>query len=315
VIEGNIGNIYDALGHVSKAIASFERSLAIKIRCLPPGHYSLVDGHANLGHMHLETGNYTSALNHFESALAIEKKADHGSHKNPVSLSNILMGFGLVYLRQNKPIQALLYCNQALKVLPADHPDRVHVYRQFGAIYREMGAYQAAIESYRKAIALSGDNEIKIAEHLHSLGLVQADKGESDQAIDSFKRALEIRKRLLPPSHPSIAKLYNEMGGVFLAKERFQEALDYFQQTRTLELESLPENHIETARTLNNIGVTLYKLDRPQEALTFVNQAVEIARQILDDTDSLRIMFQNTAAFVQKRVETGNCEGVNFGVK
>lgn len=314
IIEGNIGNIYDALGNVNGAIASFERSLAIQKRCLPSGHYSLVTSHANLGHMYIESGNYAAALNHLESALTIEKQADHGSHKDPVSLSNILDGFSLVYLRQNKPIQALMYCNQALKILPADHPQRASVYRQLGAIYREVGAYKVAIEAYRKAIALSGDNEINMAEHLHSLGLVQADQKEHGQAIDSFKSALEIRKRLLPPAHPAIAKLYNEMGGVFLATDLCQEALDHFQQARTLEVESLPENHIETARTLNNIGVTLYKLDRLQEALTFVNQAVEIARKILADTDSLRIMFQNTAAIIQKRVETGSCEGVSVAV-
>jgi hypothetical protein len=77
----------------------------------------------------------------------------------------------------------------------------------------------------------------------------------------------------------------------------------------------LPENHIETARTLNNIGVTLFKLNRLEEALTFVNHAVEIACKVLDETDSLRIMFQKTAAFVRQRVETGICEGVSVGVK
>ena len=314
-VEGNIGNIYDALGRVNDAIASFERSLAIQKRCLPTGHYSLVASHANLGHMYIESGNYAAALNHLESALTIEKQADHGSHKNPSSLSNIFCGFGLVYVRQNKPIQALAYYNQALNLLPADHPNRVFVYRCLGAYFRKLGAYDAAIETYRKAIALGGDNELKRAENLHSLGLVQSDQNKNDQAIDSFKRALEIRKRLLPPSHPATAKLYNEMGGVFLNIGQYEEALDYFQKARMLELESLPENHIESARTLNNIGVTLFKLDRPQEALTFVNQTVEIASKILDETDSLRIMFEKTAAIVRKRVETGSCEGVNLGVK
>jgi tetratricopeptide (TPR) repeat protein len=138
-----------------------------------------------------------------------------------------------------------------------------------GAVYRQTGAYQLAIAAYQKAIALSGGNEINLAEHLHSIGLVLADQNKSDEAIESFKRALEIRQRILPSSLPPIAKLHNEMGGVFLSKGRCEEALDHFQQARILELESLPENHIETARTLNNIGVTLYKLDRAQEALIF----------------------------------------------
>jgi tetratricopeptide (TPR) repeat protein len=82
--------------------------------------------------MCIESGNYAVALNHLESALAIEKQADHGSHKNPTSLSNILSGFGLIYLRQKNPTQAFIYTHQALNALPADHPNRATLYRQKG---------------------------------------------------------------------------------------------------------------------------------------------------------------------------------------
>jgi hypothetical protein len=40
-----------------------------------------------------------------------------------------------------------------------------------------------------------------------------------------------------------------------------------------------------------------------------------IIHKILDERDSLRIMFEKTAAFVWQRVETGVCKGVSMGVK
>lgn len=315
ITEGNLGNIYDSLGRICEAIDCFERSLAINERCLPPGHYSLVSSHANLGHMYLEIGDYGKALNHLECALTIEKQAGHGSQKNPLSLAHILNGFSLAYLRQDNLVQALGYCNQALKLLPKDHPVRAASYRQLGAIYRQMGIYQLARRAYQEAIAVNPNNEIILAENLHSLGLVQSDEGKYNEAIISYNRALEIRTRLFPPTHPDIGKLYNEIGGTFLSTGRLEEALEHFEKTRTIEEVSLPENHIERARTLNNIGVTLFKLDRPEEAVQFVDQAVAIARNVLPDTDSLRIKFQTTADIVHKRVETGSCEGVNLGVK
>ncbi|CAF3399359.1 unnamed protein product [Rotaria socialis] len=313
--EGNLGNIYDALGRNREAIDCFERSLAIYKRCLPPGHYSLVSSHANLGHAYIEIGNYEAALNHLECALTIEKQAGHGSQNNPISLANILDGFSLLYLRQNKLTQALGYCNQALKILPKGHPNRAFAYRQLGSIYRQMGIYQLARKAYQEAIIVNPNNEITLAENLHSLGLVQSDEGKHDEAIISYNRALEIRKRLLPPIHPAIGKLYNEIGSTFLSTGRLEEALEHFQTTKAIEDESLPEYHIERARTLNNIGVTLFKLDRPEEALAFVDKAVAIARNLLPDTNSLRIMFQTTADFVHKRVETGSSEGVQASVK
>ncbi|CAF2109024.1 unnamed protein product [Rotaria magnacalcarata] len=315
VTEGNLGDIYDALGRNREAIDCFERSLAIYKRCLPPGHYSLVSSHANLGHAYIEIGNYEAALNHLESALTIEKQAGHGSQNNPISLANILEGFSLIYLRQSKLTQALGYCNQTLKILPKGHPNRAFAYRQLGAIYRQMGIYQLARKAYQEAIIVNPNNEITLAENLHSLGLVQSDEGKHDEAIISYNRALEIRKRLLPPMHPAIGKLYNEIGGTFLSTGRLEEALEHFQKTKVIEDESLPEYHIERARTLNNIGVTLFKLDRPEEALPFVDKAVAIARNLLPDTNSLRIMFQTTADFVHKRVETGSSEGVQASVQ
>ncbi|CAF1203957.1 unnamed protein product [Rotaria sordida] len=178
-----------------------------------------------------------------------------------------------------------------------------------------MGIYQLAKRAYHEAIAANPNNEITLAENLHSLGLVQSDEGKHEEAMISYNRALEIRKRLFPPVHPAIGKLYNEMGGTYLSIGRLEEALEHFQKTKAIEEESLPENHIERARTLNNIGVTLFKLDRPEEALPFVDKAVAISCNLLPDTDSLRIMFQKTADIVRKRVDTGSCEGVSVGVK
>ena len=313
--EGNLGDIYDELGRKHEAIVCFERSLAIYKRCLPPGHYFLVGSHANLAHIYTEIGDYKSALSHFECALTIEKQANHGSQKNPLSLANILDGFSLVYLRQNKLVEALNYCNQALKILPKGHPNRAFTYRQLGAIYREMGICSLAKRAYQEAIAINPNNEAALAENLHSLGLLQSDEGNHDEAIISYNRALEIRQRIFSPMHPGIAKLYNEIGGTMLSVGRFEEALEMFQKTRAIEDVSLPEHHIEKARTSNNIGVTLFKLDKPEEAIPFVNQAVTIAHNLLSETDPLRIMFQTTAGLIRKRVETGSCEGVSASVK
>ena len=141
-------------------------------------------------------------------------------------------GFDSVYFHQNKPIQALVYANQVLKILPTNHPNRAFAYRLLGATCRQMDAYQTASESYQKAIALCGDDEIKLTEYLHSLGLVQSDQDQTDQLIDTLKRALEIRKRFLLPLHANIAQIYNGFGGIFLATENVEEAFDYFNQAR-----------------------------------------------------------------------------------
>ena len=306
VIHGNIGTIYTTLGRINEAIASLERSLAIQKRCLPPKHYSFVTCHANLGHAYIHVDNYVAALNHFENALIIEKEAGQTSQTDSISLSNIYHGFSLVYLRQNKFAQAISYCERAMNILPIDHPSRAMIYRQQGAILREMGAAQAAKELYQKAIALLGNADIERAECMYGLGLIQYDLNEKDQAISLLEQALEIRQRVLPPSHPDIAKLYSEIGAVLISTNRFQEALNNFEQTRILQSEIFPKNHIETARTMNNIGIALYKLNRFEDSLTYINQAVQIAQEILPPTDLFRRMVENTITTVQTRVQTSS---------
>ena len=69
-----------------------------------------------------------------------------------------------------------------------------------GVAQNHKGDSEAAVESYKKALKIKPD----YAEAYNNMGVAQNDKGDSEAAIDSYKKALKIK--------PDYAEAYNNIG-------------------------------------------------------------------------------------------------------
>ena len=73
----------------------------------------------------------------------------------------------------------MIYCKRAMNILPTDHPSKALIYRQQGAIVREMSSPQFAKQLYQKALTLMGNAEIERAECIYDLGLIHSSTSPS----------------------------------------------------------------------------------------------------------------------------------------
>jgi tetratricopeptide (TPR) repeat protein len=82
---------------------------------------------------------------------------------------------------------------------------------------------QAMVDEKTKKTGVHG-----MAQTWGNLGLVYADKGEWEQAIEMCQRCLEIEKRL--GDVHGLASTWNNLAGVYLQTDRVDEAMPLFAQ-------------------------------------------------------------------------------------
>ena len=137
---------------------------------------------------------------------------------------------------QRRLKQALSESSQMLEKFP----NSVILFNIVGASNAGLREFDAAIESYKKALEIKPD----YAEVYYNMGIALKDKGDPEAAIDSYKQALKIK--------PDYAEAYYNMGNALKNKGNPEAAIDSYKQA----LKIKPDY----AEAYNNMGVALKRV-------------------------------------------------------
>lgn len=143
---------------------------------------------------------YTEALPAAERALADFEAAGHTDGQAWASNS---VGWYHSILGDHRT--AIAYCEQALDLMrDTDHRGRGLTWNSLGHAHRGLGHLDQALACYRNALDMSSSsgNRLAISLNLAALGDTQLVVGDSADAHDSYRRALEILEEL---GHPKAA--------------------------------------------------------------------------------------------------------------
>lgn len=153
-------------------------------------------------------------------------------------LSNAEYMLGMSYMEQGRTQDAFVEFQKAVR----ENPDNKAAHNMLGYLYGEREQYKEALASYARAIAIDPryseaynnrastlitmeqwDDAIASAEQallnplyatpefaLNNIGYAQMKKGDYDEAIKSFNKAL--RRRFLPQASYNLALIYMERG-------------------------------------------------------------------------------------------------------
>ncbi|MEM9457806.1 MAG: serine/threonine-protein kinase [Myxococcota bacterium] len=116
---------------------------------------------------------------------------------------------------------------------------------------------------------------------LSSVGILLKDKGEYDDAMAHFQRALVVYGDTLGLDHPQIAPVLNNIGTVLQAQGEIVEARGYYRKALAIWEDALGSNHHQVAITLRNIGNGFLEQGALEEALSHYRQALAIFEQVL----------------------------------
>lgn len=135
---------------------------------------------------------------------------------------------------------------RALETAAALAGSNPFVLSNLGNVLQALGEAGAAIEQYRRALALKPD----FAEAHYNLGKALAAMGDDEAAVDSYRRAIALR--------PDYVDAGNNLGNLLRAQWRLEEAAQVLRDAVAR------QPHLAEAH--NNLGLTLKAQDRTEEA-------------------------------------------------
>jgi protein O-mannosyl-transferase len=94
----------------------------------------------------------------------------------------------------------------------------------------------------------------------YNLGVVLSEQGEADQAIDHYRRAVDLR--------PDYAEAHYNLGRLLAEQGRLDDAIGHYERAAAI--------NPADAEAQNNLGVTLFGIGRADDAIAHYRKALEI---------------------------------------
>lgn len=164
-----------------------------------------------------------------------------------------------------------------------------------GAIYRNISAYDKAIEVHTQAIKKSEEAknlELQIIS-LNNMGVVYRRMDFAKKSLDYHAKALELARTVEKPSDGieySIAVSYNSMGNIYLILKQYDLALKQFQKSLAIEKKS--GNSLGLAINYQNIGYAYEQQGIFENALRNYKRSLNYNNQI--DSELGRVICYNS---------------------
>jgi len=228
----NLGSTLAAHGQIMQAIDMLSKALQLN-----PDSARV---HSNLGSLFIKQGNLEKALYHNKEALRLDPQLVE-AHNN----------MGIVLMREGKLEAAISQFREALQIDPNFKP-AANSLRSALAIQRELGS---EVSKLRKLLQ---DNPESAELHL-KLGNLFFRQGDRRQAIQQYKKALELDPEFLPA--------LNNLALVTAANKEYDRALALF-------LDVL-NSHPNDAETHFNIACMYSQLNRVDESLAYLKKAID----------------------------------------
>ncbi|HMA03392.1 MAG TPA: tetratricopeptide repeat protein, partial [Gemmatimonadaceae bacterium] len=195
--------------------------------------------HYNLGLAFRQKGYYAEALKEYK--LALERNEDENL---------VRQAMAEVHLLQKDATAAIELYDQILLA----QQDSPKLWCERGVALHQQGQHAAAIESYRRALAL--DPAYAIAHN--NLGVAQYQAGDTEAAIESFRSALSTQ--------PNFVKAWLNLALLLFRGKRLQLGLEAYRQVLTTE----PEQPV----AWNGIGLVLADLKKFEDARNAFGRAI-----------------------------------------
>ena len=169
---------------------------------------------------------------------------------------------GMIASQMGKNETAVELIGKAIRIKPS-----CAMYYNLGSMLHDLGRLEAAVENYRKALALKLD----FAEAHCNLGLVLKDQGKLNEAIESCRRVLALK--------PDFAEAYCNLGLMLKDQGKLNEAVESCRQALVLKP--------DFAEACNTLGSALKDLGKLDAAIACYRQALKLKPDLVEGLSNL----------------------------
>jgi tetratricopeptide (TPR) repeat protein len=206
--QNNYANLLRAKGDYPAAASRFAE--ALRIFALQQGEYDVDKGVSwhNLGALHHEAGDLSAALREIDQAIAIKRR---GGARSPLLISSLIERAGILRgMGQLAAADAALTDAESIarEKLDRDDPRQRLLELERGRLLLASGRSAEAEQRLQDAVLglRKQDDPMRLADALLSLSEALEKNVKPTEARAAATEALKLRERLLPASHPALAR-------------------------------------------------------------------------------------------------------------
>ena len=199
----------------------------------------------------------------------------------------------LDYRKADKQDSALLIARKMNQLSLQEQADTSYWFalsmRYQGNPHYTWGNTDSTIFYWRKSVELFEKNHPESSDYassLNNLGVLYKNMGDYKAAEPYYKKALEIRKKVLGEEHPDYAMSIDNLGILYYEMADYEAAEPYFKQALEVYKKALGEEHPDYANSLNNLGLLYYEIGDYKAAEPYYRQASAIQKKVLGEEHS-----------------------------
>ena len=235
-----------------------EQCMRIRETKLPATHCDLAQSLYALGVNYSDLGSYHRSVLLFKMSMKIFKRAFRSNYKRNILVTNVIDGFGALFLRMGHYHYAKKLHEKSLKsysaLLDRNHPTLLYARFNLSTALMKEGRIDKALAEHEEILDIRKDTighvHKDLASSLHVIGVCMIHKGEYLEARSHIERSLNIRKKLLGMEHPDVAESLQSLGMLCSQQGKLVEAMVYYERALNNRRVSLGSQHPLVAETL-----------------------------------------------------------------
>ncbi|CAF4054593.1 unnamed protein product, partial [Adineta steineri] len=215
-------------------------------RVLPTDDERRPNIYYHLGRVYRLMSKDKQAIEYFRRAQLLQRRS---LPQTKYDYACTLSGLGLLYSEMRDSTKAVSLHILALAVFrtlfPEDHVEMRELQNRLAYVLWQNGQYQRALEVLNRMYSLIKgtwhENFVHQAPLFHILGLVQKALGNRAEALDNFKRALEMRDQWTEKNNPHTARTCYELSLIYAEQnDQHAIALHYAQRALSIRKAKVP---------------------------------------------------------------------------
>lgn len=180
-----------------------------------------------------------------------------------------------------------------------------HLLFDYAKFLLDYGLNKDAESVYLRQIPLAEElystNHESTAISYNNIGIVYAEQGYYDKALEYHQKALLIREKVLGTEHPETACSYNNIGSAYREQGKYDKALECHLKALAIREKLLGTEHPDTAASYNNIGSVYDDKDDYDKALEYYFKAMKIVEKNLGEHPNTASSYNNIGSVYYKQ--------------
>jgi len=290
----NIGSVFKEQGKFPESLVCYEKVLSISSTPTTPetpqgqSFADMSEALQEIAIVYKSQGKYEEALSVLKRSLESSEAGFaslEASEEDTAKIYNIIGG---IYFEQKDFVSAFAYYNKALRIQKKEEcvpqKDIIETYMNIASVCKACEEFDEAIEYSNEALEEVELSESgSLCELYNTIGTIYAQKGELNEAMKWYIKALDVCARKLGGDHPLMGEIYDNMGARYTKQKNYTTALQCYKKALEIRAKAFKNEHLKIAESYDNIGDAYRNLEKADDSMNYYSMGLVMRQHILGE--------------------------------